>query len=42
MFVYKFKTITPHLEKLGKQERANVLGKFTKANIKLNIGLDLA
>ena len=38
---FKFATVPPPVEKLDKDEKQVVLHKFTKANLKLNIPLEL-
>ena len=38
---FKFATVPPPVEKLDKEEKKVVLHKFTKANLKLNIPLEV-
>ena len=41
MKTYKFNTVPPPFEKMDDKEKKEVLAKFTKANLKLNIPLDI-
>ena len=40
MYVFKLSGNPPPVQKLSKEEKQGVLSKFTKANIKLTLGLD--
>lgn len=41
MNAYKFNSLPPPIDKLNKVEKQSVLQKYTRANLKLTINLDI-